>query len=192
MIASSPLAAWPPSANPATAANTGFLTRSTVSQRLPMKSSAWRRGAYRSFISLMSAPAANAFSLPVSTMAPIPGSSSNARSWPPVLHQRIAQGIQRGGTIEPDRSEPPVRFNDDVLIIRHVSLALLEVFGLYPIAGNAGNRTCCAPTGSPGGSLDRRGGPDSARTLPPRGHTPSRRSESAPQFTVRLHIVTQR
>ena len=53
-------------------------------------------GKVRSFISLMSAPAANAFSEPVSTIAPIAGSASKARKLrAEFVHQLVAQRVQR-------------------------------------------------------------------------------------------------
>ena len=74
----------PPSAKPATAAMTGLRHCATRSQPLVMKSSAIGL-ACRSCpaISLMSAPAAKAFSLPVRTMAPIAGSPSRSSSAAP-------------------------------------------------------------------------------------------------------------
>ena len=48
-----------------------------------MKSSIMVAGKRRPFISLMSAPAANALSDPVSTIAAICGSASNASNWAP-------------------------------------------------------------------------------------------------------------
>ncbi len=68
----------PPRAKPATAAMTGFLTCSTASQLAQMKSCMSASGWVRSRISLMSAPAAKAFSEPVSTTQPISSSASNA------------------------------------------------------------------------------------------------------------------
>ena len=65
----------PPSAKPATAAMTGFFTRSTVSHGA-MKSLMKTAGKVRACISLISAPAAKAFSLPVMTMAATAGSAS--------------------------------------------------------------------------------------------------------------------
>ena len=67
----------PPSAYPATAAMVGV----RVAANLPhgaKKSAAKTSANDSSAISLMSAPAANAFSLPVMMIAPIPGSLSNS------------------------------------------------------------------------------------------------------------------
>ena len=69
----------PPSAKPATAAMIGFRAFATFSQR-EMKSPTKASAKVLSCISLMSAPAANAFSEPVSTIAPIAGSDSKASS----------------------------------------------------------------------------------------------------------------
>ena len=69
----------PPSAKPATAAMIGLRAFATFSQR-EMKSPTKASANVLSCISLMSAPAANAFSEPVSTIAPIAGSVSKASS----------------------------------------------------------------------------------------------------------------
>ena len=63
----------PPSAKPATAAMIGLRARVTFSQR---ETKSPRKASVKllSCISLMSAPAAKAFSEPVSTIAPIAGS----------------------------------------------------------------------------------------------------------------------
>ena len=72
----------PPSAKPATAAITGLRQRAMRSQSRVMKSSRYVPGQVRFCISLMSAPAAKAFSDPVMTMAPIASSTSKAsRAW---------------------------------------------------------------------------------------------------------------
>src|ERR1700735_1476497 len=67
------------SAKPATAAMIGFRAFATFSQR-PMKSPTKASAKVLSCISLMSAPAANALSEPVSTIAPIAGSDSKTSS----------------------------------------------------------------------------------------------------------------
>ena len=67
----------PPSAKPATAATTGLRAFAAACQ-LPAKSPMKTSTADLSDISLMSAPAANALSEPVSRMQPMPASASNS------------------------------------------------------------------------------------------------------------------
>ena len=62
------------------------------------------------------------------------------------VHERVAQGVKRGRTIDADQSDPAVCLDYDVLEVGHLRS---PVGGgrLVAIAGYAGNRTCCAPTG---------------------------------------------
>ena len=68
-----------------------------------------------SAISLMSAPAANAFSEPVMTMQPILSSASNASTAArEFAHQRAVERVERLRPIEPDQADPAARLDDDV------------------------------------------------------------------------------
>ena len=85
-----------------------------------MKSSIIASGWVRSRISLMSAPAAKALSLPVITMAPIALSASKAsKLLAEFPHQRVAQRVQRRGPVEADQPDPAMGFDDDVFVGRH-------------------------------------------------------------------------
>jgi hypothetical protein len=68
----------PPRAKPDTAAITGLRTRSIVSQLRVMKPLCTTSRYSSLAMAEMSAPAANAFSLPVTTMQPMPSSASKA------------------------------------------------------------------------------------------------------------------
>ena len=105
----------PPSAKPATAATTG-LRSPAMRASAPMKSSKYTSVKLLSAISLMSAPAANAFSEPVMTMQPMPSSASKRVGRRRELaHQRGVERIERLRPVEPDDADPPARFDDDVL-----------------------------------------------------------------------------
>ena len=85
-----------------------------------MKSSTIAAGLVRPRISLMSAPAAKARSLPVMTMRAdrlvgVEGQQLRAQ----FVHQRVAQRVQRGRTVEADQADAALGFDEDVLVGGH-------------------------------------------------------------------------
>ena len=114
----------PPSAKPATAATTGLRARAASSQspaKLPIKASL----KVLSAISLMSAPAAKAFSLPVMIMQPMSGSASNLRIACAQLRlEREVERVERLRPVEPDDADAAFGFDQDILIVHALYLDL--------------------------------------------------------------------
>ena len=114
----------PPSAKPATAAITGLRARATRSQ-FATKSP---RNASRndlSAISLMSAPAAKAFSDPVITMQPILRSASNASMAADQFADQLGiERVERLRTVEPDDADAAAGLDDDVFVSRIMAPSL--------------------------------------------------------------------
>ena len=105
----------PPSAKPATAAITGLRACGDAMPRRAQKSAKYTSVKLLSAISLMSAPAANAFSEPVMTMQPILSSASKASTaCSKLAHQRAVERIERLRPVEPDQSDPAACLDDDV------------------------------------------------------------------------------
>ena len=106
----------PPSAKPATAATIGLRAREARSQvpvKLPRKASM----KVLSAISLMSAPAAKAFSLPVISMQPIASSASKASiACDNSALERRVERIELGRPVEPDDADAAFGLDDDVLV----------------------------------------------------------------------------
>ena len=82
-----------------------------------------------SAISLMSAPAANAFSEPVITMQPMSSSASKAVDRGDELrHERGIERVERLRPVEPDDADPALRLDDDGLVAHGLSPACLHCF----------------------------------------------------------------
>ena len=110
----------PPSAKPATAAITGFFTRSTVSQRAADEVFQQRRG-MRAVLHLLDVGTGGEGAL-------VAGQHDGADCCVGVecqelpaqfVHQRVAQRVQRRRAVEADQADPAMRFDEDVLVVGH-------------------------------------------------------------------------
>ena len=117
----------PPSAKPATAAITGLRT---LADRLPVAGDevalvdvARSRSCA---IAPMSAPAAKAFSLPVTTMQPMPSSASKAlQRRAELVHQRVVQRVELLGAVQRDQAglarAVAAHFGEDGFVVHRVA-----------------------------------------------------------------------